>query len=205
MEHRVVILPDAERDVEALAPEMREAILRLEEDGLVHAEGILDAGCGPLTLERYLDQSVHGIDMNPHMIELARTHSPWQGKNARVGYLSELPEEWTGKFELTVASLVLHWTSLRHVRGTLPDRMRILQQLVRITHPHGYVWLTFPLSVMTQPVLARWVRAFSRMGFVIIKELTGLVRARDVVARKRPFMFWSIYFSPNDSPCEVFK
>lgn len=175
---------------------MKEATAHFQAQGLVHAEGILDAGCGPLVLERSLDMLVYGFDMNPYMIELARLYSPWQGKHAYVGRLSHLPDEWTGKFELTAASLVLHWTSLRTHKGNPPDRVSIVNELARVTHPAGRVWLTFPLPCMNELILSDWIETLSLAGFKIVGDLTGAVRSRDI-KRRRPFTFWSLCFSPD--------
>lgn len=179
---------------------MRPVIKKLIEQGLVHPEGILDAGCGLLTLERFCDLPVHGVDLNSNMIELARSHSNHRGKNAEVGFLSKLREDWTGKFELTVASLVLDWTSLLKdpSKSGLPERLAILAELVRVTHPHGRIWITATHQSMNEETLNSWVKACTAQGFQIIDDLTGLVRATDSVSRnEHPFAFWSLCFTPN--------
>ncbi len=176
---------------------MKTVIEQFEAQGLIHESGILDAGCGPLTLERRLGQAIHGIDMNPHMIDLARPLSPHQGQNARVGFLSQLPTEWTAKFELVVASLVLDWSSLQAKAGKLPERLAILGELVRVCHPFGRVWLTATRQSLNGEILQTWLFALQANGFSLVEELSGLVQATDACGSGEPFSFWSICFSPN--------
>lgn len=172
---------------------MEIAVNELEKQEPVHSgEDIFDAGCGPLTFERRLNRPVYGVDMNPHMIEIGRVHSSKQGVNARVGFLSRLPREWTGKFRLTVCSLALHW-SLRDA-----ERMAILSELVRVTHPlGGRIWIASAESTMDRELHTQWVEAFRSLNFVIVEEFTGLIRALDTHGSKQRFQFWSLCFSPN--------
>lgn len=182
---------------------MRRVITKFIEQGLVHAEGILDAGCGLLTLERFLDLPVYGVDLNSNMIGLARDHSNHQGKNACVGFLSRLTEEWREKFELTVVSLVLDWTSLskKSERNDLPERLAILSELVRVTHPYGRIWITATEQSMDQEILDTWIQALATQGFTIVEELTGLVCATDHKrSGAKAFAFWSLCFTPNGNP-----
>ncbi|MDZ4284545.1 MAG: methyltransferase domain-containing protein, partial [Patescibacteria group bacterium] len=171
-----------------------EVVRKLEADGLVELERILDAGCGPLTLERSLAAPVYGVDLNAAMIETGRSASLHAGENARVGALSEMPAEWTHLFELTVCSLVLDWSSVA-------ERTKILGELVRVTHPHGRILLTLTRTQLTEALLHAWTEALQEMDCVVIEELTGLVRALDGSnAAKERFQFWSICFSPNGRP-----
>ncbi|MDP3735050.1 MAG: methyltransferase domain-containing protein [bacterium] len=160
-----------------------------EKQGLVHAEGILDAGCGPLTYERYSKHSVYSVDMNPAIIELGRQHSPLRGVHAQCRFLSQLPEDWTSRFELVLCSLVLHWSG--------DDRNAILGELVRVTNTVGRIWLAFAESNFTPELFGAWVEAFRSIGYGIIEDLTGLVRSRDGGGAKDQFKFWSLCFSPN--------
>ncbi len=178
---------------------MCRVIMRFIAEGLVHPEGIFDAGCGPLTLERYLELPVYGVDLNQHMVEIGSRASRHGGVNARVGRLSDLPKEWDGKFELTVASLVLDWTSAKQkVAGSrLPERYAILAELIRVTHPQGRIWITATQGSLTEGLLKQWVRVLRKQGFVIVPELTGLVRATDDLEHDGDFAFWSLCFVPN--------
>jgi SAM-dependent methyltransferase len=169
-----------------------QTIRQFKDQGLVHPEGILDAGSGPLTMERYLNESVYSVDMLPAMIELGREHSPCGGVNASCRYLSQLPEEWAGKFELVVCSLVLHWSG--------DDLDQILKELVRVTNPLGRIWLTFAESHLTHELLAQWVNAFSEISYEVLEDLTGLIRSCDGQRSKDRFKFWSLCFCPRGIP-----
>lgn len=163
--------------------------------GLITPSRILDAGCGPLTLERRLSLPVFGIDMNSQMLELASGLSPHHGVNASVGVLSELPATWDKKFELTTATMVLDLTSLKDKSHGLPERVRIMRELVRVTDPHGLVWLTWSNNCHTTESFQAWVEAIEQAGCKIRHELTGLVHATD--HEEQPCEFWSLVFSPH--------
>jgi SAM-dependent methyltransferase len=162
--------------------------------GLVAPSRILDAGCGPLTLERRLSLPVFGVDINRHMLELGSGLSPHHGTNTTVGQLTELPAEWSATFELTVASMVLDLTSLSDPSHGLPERVRILQEFVRVTNPHGLVWLTWSDNCHTSATFEAWTHALERAGCHIRHELTGAVHATD--HEEQPCQFWSLVFSP---------
>ncbi|MBI4449938.1 hypothetical protein HY634_02685 [Candidatus Uhrbacteria bacterium] len=168
----------------------------LAEEGIVSDERCCDAGCGPLTMARRRSTPWHSIDMNEHMVALGRQVAPHLAVNARVGFLSELPKEWTGKFDLTVASLVLHFSSLKQVRHDEPERLRILGELIRITHPHGLLWLNWNEGYQTRETFLAWADGFTRAGCTVLWSLSGLIRATDADP-KRPFRFWSLVVSPN--------
>lgn len=174
---------------------MRNVICEWASVGMVDLERILDAGCGPLTLERWLNAPVYGIDMNPFMIELGKAASTLQGPNAQVGFLSELSSSWTEKFDLVVASLVIDYSSLQELSYGEPERVRILRELIRVCNPHGLIWLTWNSSYQDKRCLDQWINALKAEGCTIRPELTGKIRAID--NPRRPCEFWSLVFSPN--------
>ncbi|MBT5808318.1 hypothetical protein HOI18_03520, partial [Candidatus Uhrbacteria bacterium] len=71
---------------------------------------ILDAGCGPATMARFLSLPIYGVDLNPWMIEKAREVAPELTANICEGSVSALDKWWTDKFRLTTCSMVLDWT-----------------------------------------------------------------------------------------------
>lgn len=176
---------------------MRRVLNRWQECGLIASERILDAGCGPLTLERYLNVPVCGVDLNPSMLEVGRGESPFGGPHAIEGRLSALPEEWTGRFEVTVASMVMDLTD-PHMRGRKSERVQILQELTRVTNPHGLVWLTWNASAHTDETFDAWQRGLREAGAKIRGEMTGRVVATD--EPQHPFSFWSLVFTANGAP-----
>ncbi|MBI3421270.1 MAG: hypothetical protein HY006_04340 [Candidatus Sungbacteria bacterium] len=174
--------------------------LRMFQDqGLMQPEKILDAGCGPLTMERELQAPVYGIDMNPYTIELARPYSPFGGQNARVGLLSQLPAEWTGMFECVVCSLALDWTQLvaSQKRDSKSDRIAVIENIVRVAHASARIWITMTYPSMDQETLRDWIIGFRNAEFSIVEELTGLIQSREHAPGAKPFRFWSLCFSPG--------
>lgn len=174
---------------------MRNVIREWTRVGIVDPSKILDAGCGPLTLERWLNAPVCGVDMNPHMIELGKAASPLGGPHARVGLLSDLSSEWSGMFNLVAASLVIDYSSLDEESHGEPERLRILRELCRVCDPHGLVWFTWNRSYQNEDCLADWTKALEIEGFVVRRELTGMIQAVD--HPEKPCEFWSLLFSPN--------
>lgn len=181
---------------------MGQVIRRFQGSDLLEPRDILDAGCGPLTLERTLQQPVYGIDMNESILQMARGLSPFQGVNARVGLLTQLPREWQCRFDLVVASLVVDWASLRKLtKEKVPIRKAMLQQLVGATSKTGRVWLTFTDRAMNRSVLGTWCAMLEKNEHRVIGNLTGLVEATD--HKDRPFSFWSLCFCPEGKPLKV--
>ncbi|MDP3685666.1 MAG: SNF2-related protein [bacterium] len=174
---------------------MKQVIRELVRSDVVELNGILDAGCGPLTLERALDYPVFGVDMNESILRLGREQSVHDGANARVGFLTRLPDEWKHKFDLTVASLVLHWASShRRTKAGVSIRKAVLQELVRVTHKMGRVWLTLTHRAMDSALFKEWCSVLERNEFQLVRELTGLVEAVD----HGDFAFWSLCFCPEE-------
>lgn len=168
-------------------------------EGRVVGDQILDAACGPLTLERRLGEPVFGIDLNPCMIDVARPHSYNAGKNARVGRLSDLPAEWDGTFRLSVCSLALHWSSNKG-GWNKSERVRILRNLARVTATDGIVHLVFLGMSFSEEMLGEWVAALGALGLARVPELTGLIKSVD--SPKRPRTFWSVCLQKVGEPTD---
>jgi len=155
---------------------------------------ILDAGCGPATLARTLGLPVMGVDLNPWMIEVAKETAPELATNCKEGRLSSLPKDWTDRFRLTVSSMVLDWTAMGSAHES--ERMRALSELIRVTDPHGLIWLTFNQSALDEKLFNAWTTALKTAGCELL-PLTGLVIPTDEAKKKKPdFAFWSIVFTP---------
>ena len=93
---------------------------------------VLDAGCGPGRVTRYLsDRGVHafGIDLSPQMVRVATDLHP--GLEFSVGSLDAL--------EVESGSLagVLAWYSIIHTRPA--DLPTVLGQLLRVLEPGGWL------------------------------------------------------------------
>ncbi|MBI2473404.1 methyltransferase domain-containing protein [Candidatus Uhrbacteria bacterium] len=160
---------------------------------LTDSTRILDAGCGPATLARTLQMPVTGVDLNPWMITVAREANPELTLNCQVGTVSQLPPSWTGRFRLSVCSMVLDWTQL----GTIQDSQRIkaLMELIRVTDPHGLIWLTFNEKALDESLFKTWTQALKKSGCEL-SPLTGFVVPVEQAGKKKPdFAFWSIVFT----------
>jgi SAM-dependent methyltransferase len=99
--------------------------------GLEQARGVLDLGCGTGALLPELVAAssgpVHGLDIDPAALIQARQSAP-QALLA-LGDAHHLPYP-DHHFDLTVCHFVLLWLS---------DPARALDELVRVTHPGGFV------------------------------------------------------------------
>lgn len=161
---------------------------------LTDASRILDAGCGPATLTRTLTLPIVGVDLNPWMVTVAKEAAPELTHNTQVGRISTLPREWTERFRLTVASMVLDWTALGN--ATESERVTALSELLRVTDKHGLIWLTFNQSALDEALFVEWTSALKKAGCELL-PLTGLVVPTTEASKKTPgFAFWSIVFTP---------
>ncbi|WP_330230769.1 class I SAM-dependent methyltransferase [Nocardia sp. NBC_00508] len=95
---------------------------------------VLDVGTGPgrlLTrlLSRRMDLRLHGVDLSPHMIEIAERTLAGDQAELSVGDVGALPYP-DDSFDLVVSSLSLHeW----------PDVERAIAELARVLRPGGTV------------------------------------------------------------------
>lgn len=110
---------------------------------------VLDVGCGPGLLDRFLDDfaGLHGTDISEAMVEKAARANPKVGY--RLSTEARLAFE-DGTFDLSFAVCVLH-----HVP---PDRQgRLLGEMRRVTRPGGLVAVFEhnPLNPLTRLVVSR--------------------------------------------------
>jgi ubiquinone/menaquinone biosynthesis C-methylase UbiE len=152
-------------------------IADVEAAGLTAGARVLDVGTGPGGIPRALagarpDWEIHGLDLEPRMIEYARTQDPHGRVTFTVGDVAALPYP-DATFDLIVSSLSQHhWDD---VPGGLRDLRRVLV-------PGGRLWIydarfllrrairaagaTFP-SVRREPV------PLSRAPIPLIARLTA--------------------------------
>jgi len=166
-----------------------------QQAGLLSLDNILDAGCGPLTMERYLDHPIIGLDYNPYMIQLGSEASPHKGKYSATGKLSQMPATWTGRFELTVASLVLDMASILTQNHGVAERLWIIRELVRVTHAQGLIVLAWSVESHTPETFASWKKQITGAGMLVREDHSGKISATD--NQEQPFSFWCLVFSPN--------
>ncbi len=107
-----------------------------EASGLPAGARVLDVGTGPGTIPRALaearpDWQIDGLDLEPRMIEYARSRDPGGRVTFAVGDVAALPYPDAG-FDLIVSSLSQHhWSD---VPGGIRDLRRILR-------PGGRLWI----------------------------------------------------------------
>ena len=99
---------------------------------------ILDAGCGTgegawRLAEHFPHSKVLGVDIIDQHLELARSRS------ARLA--RRLSFEHRSVFALEIADRQFDLTVCRHVLHAIPHPERVLQELVRVTRPGGYLHL----------------------------------------------------------------
>ena len=90
--------------------------------------------------------------------------------------------------------MVVDWKQL----GTVQDSQRIkaLTELIRVTDPHGLIWLTFNEKALDESLFKAWTQALKKSGCEL-SPLTGFVVPVEQAGKKKPdFAFWSIVFTP---------
>jgi ubiquinone/menaquinone biosynthesis C-methylase UbiE len=97
---------------------------------------LLDAGMGPGRLLEQLDRlgwTVHGVDLSPEMVEIARAHLPAARERLALGSIEALPFP-DETFDAVVATGVLEY-------ATLPTALR---ELARVLRPGGRCVVSYP-------------------------------------------------------------
>lgn len=131
---------------------------------------VLDAGCGPGRMARYLTDRgcvAEGIDLSPEMIRMAATIHP--DIPVRVATLDELPfgdETFDGAF---------YWYSLIHT----PDEglTAVLVEALRVLRPEGLILVAFQTGDAAREVGGR----YRQLGYDV--RITRYHRSADDLAR----------------------
>jgi hypothetical protein len=172
-------------------------------------EKVLDVGPGPLVLERKLNAPLHAIEINPKMIEIGRAHSYHGGKNAMVGGASRMPEAWSGKFSLVVASLVLDLTSRKVSKAKVPtERTRVFQEFHRVLEIDGLLWAVVHERCFDQESFTAFLGNLRRYGFEPVEPWCNRIQAVD--HRTHKFAVWSLLLRKRteihdvNPPCPLF-
>jgi ubiquinone/menaquinone biosynthesis C-methylase UbiE len=105
----------------------------LELAALTGDEYLLDAGCGPGMMAmriaaRYPDCTVHGIDLSPKMIAVARRDAERQGLAVgfRVGSITSLPY-LSESFDVVITNIMYHHLDLVEKRQAVAEIARVLR------------------------------------------------------------------------------
>jgi ubiquinone/menaquinone biosynthesis C-methylase UbiE len=109
----------------------REHILELA--ALEGSECLLDAGCGTGMMAlriaaRYTGCTVHGIDISPKMIAVARRDAETQGLavDFRVGSITDMPYP-DGSFDVAITNIMYHHLDLAEKRQAVAQIARVLK------------------------------------------------------------------------------
>jgi len=109
----------------------REHVLELA--ALEGDECLLDAGCGTGMMAlriaaRYPGCTVHGIDLSPKMIAVARRDAEKQGLavDFRVGSITDLPYH-DASFEVVITNIMYHHLDLAEKRQAVAEIARVLR------------------------------------------------------------------------------
>jgi ubiquinone/menaquinone biosynthesis C-methylase UbiE len=98
-----------------------------------NGERLLDAGCGTgMTVlriaERFPECAVHGVDISPNMIAVARRHAAQKGLMAefRVGSITALPYP-DAAFDVVITNIMFHHLDLAEKRRAVREVARVLK------------------------------------------------------------------------------
>jgi len=142
------------RSQAANAPETLAALVDLADPR--PGERWLEAACGPGVVARALAPragSVHGVDLTPAMVELARREaSGLENATFSVGDATALPDP-DGAYDGAIARFTLH-----HV----PVPARLVEELARVVRPGGAVVLADHL-LDEDPEAAAWSAEIERL------------------------------------------
>lgn len=154
-------------------------------------EDVLDVGSGPLILERKLNAPLHAIEINPKMVEIGRAHSYQGGKNAIVGGASRMPEAWSGKFSLVVASLIMDLTSRKIPKdGGFAERVKVLQEIHRVLQLDGLAWVILKEKCFDRGSFETFLSILKHYGFEPVEPWCNRIEAVD--HRTHHFAVWSL-------------
>ncbi len=152
----------------------RENIFRrrlLEQITAINPDSLLDLACGTGTLARMVKQensatTIHGLDGDPDILELARRHARNEGRDIRfdqgMSFAMPYPD---GIFDVVVSSLFFH-----HLNAT--DKRRTLAEIRRVLKPGGQ-FLVCDWGKPANPLL--------RLAFYLVQILDGFEVTRDNV------------------------
>jgi ubiquinone/menaquinone biosynthesis C-methylase UbiE len=143
------------RSQAANAPETLAALVELADPR--PGERWLEAACGPGVVARALAPragSVHGVDLTPAMVELARREAAGlENATFSVGDATALPDP-DGDYDGAIARFTLH-----HV----PVPARLVEELARVVRPDGAVVRRFTIRGGTV-LMTWWAARFRRPG-----------------------------------------
>lgn len=157
---------------------------------------IVDAGSGPLILERTMRQEselaeglkIVSVDINKYMLENGLTELQQMGylvdrKNVINRSMSDT-KLIDGICDAVVCSLAFHYSN------SAEDRGKILAEANRILRQGGYYFITLPEGYLTPEQYKSFSKALKKFGFEIDKTISGQAKAVD--HKDVPFTIWLI-------------
>lgn len=130
-----VLIPIYNRIFEVLAGRKHEAFRQhvLEVAALRGDERLLDAGCGTGMMAlriaaRFPGCTVHGIDVSPKMLEVARLDAEKQGLDVdfQIGSITDLPHI-DDAFDVVITNIMYHHLDLTEKRQAVSEIARVLR------------------------------------------------------------------------------
>ncbi len=157
---------------------------------------IVDAGSGPLVLERTMKQEsehnedlkIVSVDMNKHMLENGISELERLGYPVdRAAVLNKPMSETKLKAascDAVVCSLAFHYSN------SAEDRGKILTEANRILRPDGYYIITLPEGYLTLDQYRAFTKTLRKFGFEVDKNISGKAKALD--HKEVPYAIWLI-------------
>lgn len=167
-------------------------------------EYVLDAGSGPLVLNKIIKQesevnkdiNIISIDINKHMLDLGAQELERMGFKVNRDLLAARSMSDTdiedGVCDAVVCSLAFHYSKSDEDRGA------ILIEANRVLKPGGYYFLTLPKTYITPQQFKNFSEIIKQFGLIIDKNLSGLVQAQDY--KDVPFTTWFIALRKAGAP-----
>lgn len=151
---------------------------------------VVDIACGPYSLSRRMGITMHGLDVNPYMLEAGKILEEEglvpKGNVGHVGLANELPFS-DESFDLANCSLALHMSTLKLTDRVMPEREEIFREANRILPLGGKYVFTLPHSVIHKSNIPVFAEGLSYLGFRMLPQ-TGFYRGSEDNSNFRVFL-----------------
>jgi superfamily II DNA or RNA helicase/SAM-dependent methyltransferase len=147
----------------------------------VTLKNIVDLASGPFILSRTLNRPVTNVDIDPYMIKEG-LETACKGNIAYESPLHKLPLE-SKKYDLAVCSLAYQMLAVERKdkeKEYIRERESFLKETNRILKKDGYLIVTMPHSMVRPEETQKFYGNLEKLGFKVIKELSGYVEANKV-------------------------
>lgn len=160
----------------------------------VELNWIVDAGSGPLVLDRTLRQESDGVnktkvisvDLNKHMLAQGVRELENQGHKVDSRLVIAKPMSETGikddSVDAVVCSLALHYSN------STEDRAKTVREANRILKTDGYYLISLHESYLTPEQAKKFAIQLEQFGFEVDVNLSGRGKSTDY--KEAPFAVW---------------